>query len=143
MALVVEIEEGKTASDWKEYKDDQGNVVARFKIRGIEHDAYQIAQQRISHQLSLNCLNIHNINESEKTLQVLNMEACACHLIEDWEGISFKIDGELIEVGYSSVNAIKLLKLGKIGAEIYLFILNEAQKIEQDAKLFRQQVLGK
>lgn len=143
MALIAEIEESKTASTWKEYKDSNGNVLARFKIRGIEYEPYQIAQQRINHQLSLKCLNISNISEDEKTLQSLNMEACACYLLEDWEGVSFKVNGEVAEVGYSKENAVKLLQLGKIGADIYLFILTQANKIQAEAQLFKDQVLGK
>lgn len=143
MTLVVEIEESKTASTWKDFKDLAGNVLARFKIRGVDYEPYQIAQQRISHQLSLKCLNIANIDESEKTLQALNMEACACHLIEDWENISFVVKGEHVEVGYSPENAIKLLTLGKIGAEIYLFVLAQANKIQTEAQIFRDEVVGK
>ena len=143
MALIAEIEESKTASVWKEFKDAKGNVLARFKIRGIDYEPYQIAQQRISHQLSLKCLNISNISEDEKTLQSLNMEACACHLLEDWEGVSFKINGDVAEVGYSKENAVKLLQLGKIGADIYLFILAQANIIQEEANLFRDEVLGK
>lgn len=36
MALEVNIQRNKDVSLWREYKDTEGNVLAEFKIRGID-----------------------------------------------------------------------------------------------------------
>ena len=46
MSLVIGINKSKQVSAWREYKDGEGNVLAKFKIRGSGYKPYQIAIER-------------------------------------------------------------------------------------------------
>lgn len=143
MALKVAIKESKEISLWREYKDAEGKVLARFKIRGIEHQAYQVALERAQNQIVSKGYDVSKASTDDKVWYQLTMEAAACHLIEDWEGIEFE-EGEVVrEQPYSEENATKLFHMGDLGWQIWGFVKSEAEKIQKEANQVKEEVLGK
>ena len=143
MALKVAIKESKEISLWREYKDKEGKVLARFKIRGIEHQAYQVALERAQNQIVSKGYDVSKASVDDKVWYQLTMEAAACHLIEDWEGIEFE-EGEVVkEQPYSEENATKLFHMGDLGWQIWGFVKSEAEKIQKEANQVKEEVLGK
>ena len=67
MALEVNIQRNKDVSLWREYKDEEGNVLAEFKIRGIGYKPYQVALERANNQITakdLMLLKLHPMTNS-------------------------------------------------------------------------------
>lgn len=65
---------------------------------------------------------------------------------EDWKGIVFSeaVDGQPVESKpYVPENASKLLNQGDIGISIWLFIKEQAQKIQEEADKDKALILGK
>ncbi|MDM1764604.1 MULTISPECIES: hypothetical protein [unclassified Acinetobacter] len=143
MALKVAIKESKEISLWREYKDKEGKVLARFKIRGIEHQAYQVALERAQNQIVSKGYDVSKASVDDKVWYQLTMEAAACHLIEDWEGIEFEEGGVVREQPYSEENATKLFHMGDLGWQIWGFVKSEAEKIQKEANQVKEEVLGK
>ncbi|MDM1758141.1 MULTISPECIES: hypothetical protein [Acinetobacter] len=143
MALKVAIKESKEISLWREYKDAEGKVLARFKIRGIEHQAYQVALERAQNQIVSKGYDVSKASADDKVWYQLTMEAAACHLIEDWEGIEFEEGGVVKEQPYSEENATKLFHTGDLGWQIWGFVKSEAEKIQKEANQVKEEVLGK
>ncbi|MDM1760701.1 MULTISPECIES: hypothetical protein [Acinetobacter] len=143
MALKVAIKESKEISLWREYKDKEGTVLARFKIRGIEYQAYQVALERAQNQIVSKGYDVRKASADDKVWYQLTMEAVACHLIEDWEGIEFE-EGEVVkEQPYSEENATKLFHMGDLGWQIWGFVKSEAEKIQKEANQIKEDTLGK
>ncbi|HGQ7187495.1 TPA: hypothetical protein ACL42F_003689, partial [Acinetobacter baumannii] len=86
-------------------------------------------------------------DENAKLYHELLLDACAAHLIEDWKGIVFSevVDGQPVESEkpYTPENASKLLNQGDIGIAIWLFIKEQAQKIQEEADKDKALILGK
>lgn len=143
MALVVNIVKNKEVSQWCEYKDADGKVLAEFKIRGIAHKAYQVAIERANNQVSSKGFDVSKASSQDKTFHELLFQAAACHLIEDWSGVSFNYDGEEVEQPYTPENACKLLETGDIGPVIFAFVRVKAEQIQTEADKYRDEVLGK
>lgn len=143
MTLVVNIVKNKEVSQWCEYKDAEGNVLAEFKIRGIAHKAYQVAIERANNQVSSKGFDVSKASSQDKTFHELLFQAAACHLIEDWKGISFRVDEEEVEQPYTPENACKLLAMGDIGPVIFAFVRVKAEQIQTEADKYRDEVLGK
>ncbi|MCE6007571.1 hypothetical protein [Acinetobacter soli] len=148
MALEVNIQRNKDVSLWREYKDEEGNVLAEFKIRGIGHKSYQVALERVSNQITSKGFDVALASKEDKLYHELLLEAAACHLIEDWKGVVFveaNSDDELIktEPPYNAENATKLLNLGDLGISIWSFIRKESEKIQKEANQYRDDVVGK
>lgn len=143
MTLVVNIVKNKEVSQWCEYKDAEGKILAEFKIRGIAHKAYQVALERANNQVSSKGFDVSQASSQDKTFHELLFQAAACHLIEDWKGISFRVDGEEVEQPYTPENACKLLEVGDIGPVIFAFVRVKAEQIQIEADKYRDEVLGK
>lgn len=143
MALKVAIQESKNVSLWREYKDDKGTVLARFKIRGSEYQAYQVAMERAQHQIISKGYEIDKATVNDKTAFQLTLEAVACHLIEDWEGVEFEENGKIVEQPYSHENATKLFHMGDIGFLIWAFVKSESEKIQKELNQTKEETLGK
>lgn len=143
MALKVAIQQSKDIAVWKEYKDAGGNVLAKFKIRGDECKPYRVALERAQNQIASKGYNVALAGSEDKLYHELLLEAAACHLIADWEGITFVEDGEEVEVGYSPENATKLLNMGDIGPIIWMFVKDHANKIQTEANKELADTLGK
>ncbi|MDV7565318.1 hypothetical protein R4671_03260 [Acinetobacter baumannii] len=148
MALKVTIQTSKTVSKWREYTDTEGNVLAEFKIRGSGYKPYQVALERANNQITTKGYDVGKASKDDKLYHELLLEAAACHLIEDWKGVVFeeKIEGgEVIETEpeYSPENATKLLNMGDIGISIWLYVKQEAEDIQKEADVYKDDVVGK
>ncbi|MFW1892168.1 MULTISPECIES: hypothetical protein [Acinetobacter] len=148
MALKVSIQTSKTVSKWREYVDKEGNVLAEFKIRGMSYKPYQVALERANNQISSKGYDVSKASKEDKLYHELLLEAAACHLIEDWKGVVFEeenADKEIVvtEPEYSPENATKLLNMGDIGVSIWLYVRQEAEKIQLETDSYKDEVVGK
>ena len=143
MALIVNIVKNKEVSQWCEYKDDKGKVIAEFKIRGIAHKAYQVAIERANNQVSSKGFDVAQAASTDRTYHDLLFQAVACHLIEDWKGITFRVDGKETEQPFTLENACQLLEMGDIGPILFAFIRVKAENIQIEADKYREEILGK
>lgn len=148
MALKVSIQTSKTVSKWREYVDKEGNVLAEFKIRGMSYKPYQVALERANNQISSKGYDVSKASKEDKLYHELLLEAAACHLIEDWKGVVFEeenADKEIVvtEPEYSPENATKLLNMGDIGVSIWLYVRQEAEKIQIETDSYKDEVVGK
>ncbi len=137
MALKVAITQNKEVSAWREF---QG---AEFKIRGIAYKAFQVAEERARNQVVSKGYDVSLAGNDDKLFHELLLEAVASHLIEDWKGVEFIENGEVIEPPYTPENAYKLLKNTDIGLNLWLFIKTESEKLQKEADGFRDEVVGK
>lgn len=143
MTLVVEIEKSKETSLWKEYKDAEGNVLARFKIRGESYKPYRVALERAQNQVASKGYVVSTASGEDKLYHELLLEAAACHLIEDWDGVSFRENGKETEQPCTPENATKLLNMGDIGVAIWAFVKAHAEQIQLEADAVKADILGK
>ena len=143
MALKVAIQKSKDIAVWKEVKDADGNVLAEFKIRGDEYKQYLVALERAQNQIASKGYNVALAGGEDKLYHELLLEAAACHLIADWKGITFVENDKEVEVGYSPENATKLLNMGDIGPIIWMFVKDQASKIQIEANKEMVDTLGK
>ncbi|HFE9653362.1 hypothetical protein OHW45_06275 [Acinetobacter baumannii] len=147
MALKVGIIKSSDVSKWCEYKGTDGQVLAEFKVRGVAYKPFQVAIERAGNQILSKGYDVMVKDENAKLYHELLMDACAAHLIEDWKGVVFAeiIDGKTVESEkpYTPENASKLLNMGDIGIQIWLFIKEQAQKIQEEADQDKALILGK
>ncbi|MFW2004496.1 hypothetical protein ACG9ZC_04345 [Acinetobacter baumannii] len=148
MALEVNIQRNKDVSLWREYKDEEGNVLAEFKIRGIGYKPYQVALERANNQITAKGFDVAKASPDDKLFHELLLEAVACHLIEDWKGVVFveeDPEGDLVktEPTFNGENAFKLLNMGDLGVSIWSFIRTESEKIQSEANKYRDDIVGK
>ena len=143
MSLNIGIYKPKNVSKWVEYKDEEGNVLAEFKVRGIGYKSYQVAIERASNQVATKGYNVEYATSEDKLYHELLLEAAACHLIEDWKGISFAEDGVEKEVPFTTENSKKLFAMGDLAIVIWHFIKKQSEDIQREADGFKNEVLGK
>lgn len=147
MKLVAKIIDNKSVSKWFEYKDDNGNVVAKFKVKNIGNKQYRVAEQRALDQVMTKGFDVGTVSAEDQTYNDLLRETVAHYLIEDWSGISFQevIDGIAIEkeAAYSVENAKTLLKLGDIGIIVWHFVRTKAEELQQEIDAELNDTLGK
>lgn len=142
MALKVAIQKSKEVALWREYKDDDGKVLAEFKIRGDGYQPYKVAIERANNQIASKGFDVAGAGD-DKLFHELLIEAAACHLIADWKSIEFEEDGAIIEPTCSKETATKLLSMGDIGIAVWVFVKTQAQIIQQEADAQEVDVLGK
>ena len=142
MALKVAIQKSKDVSRWCEYKDDDGNILAEFKVRGDHYKAYRVALERAHNQIASNGYNVLASSPDHKLFHELLWQA-AVHLVEDWKGVEFTIDGESKEVACNGENICTLFDMGDIGPAIWVFIKNQAELIQKEAIALEADILGK
>lgn len=147
MSLVAGINKSKQVSKWCEYKGDDGEVLAEFKIRGAGYKSYVVAIERAHNQISSKGFNVETATSEDKLLHELLFDAVAVHLIEDWKGVAFseEINGEIVEkeAVFTTENAKKLLNMGDIGSIIWLFVKQQSEKMQAEADRERLEILGK
>lgn len=143
MALKVAIQQSKDVALWCEYKDEDGSVLAEFKVRGDGYKAYRVAVERANNQIASNGFDVLGATADHKLYHELLLQAAACHLIEDWKSIEFKVDGEFKPIPYTPENACQLLEMGDIGPAIWVFVKQQAHQIQKDADESESEVLGK
>lgn len=143
MALKVAIQQSKEVALWKEYKDNEGNVLAEFKIRGSDYKAYRVAVERAQNQLSSKGYDVATAGNDDKLYHELLLEAAACHLVADWKGVVLVENDKEFEPEYSPENATKLFNMGDIGVAIWAFVKAQSDQIQAEANSYRDEVLGK
>lgn len=143
MTLKVAIQQSKEVALWKEYKDNKGNVLAEFKIRGSDYKAYRVAVERAQNQLSSKGYDVATAGSDDKLYHELLLEAAACHLVADWKGVVFVENDKEFEPECSPENATKLFNMGDIGVAIWAFVKAQSDQIQTEANSYRDEVLGK
>lgn len=156
MSLIVSTTRPKKVSKWCEYKDAEGNVLAEIKVRGISYGAYQSALETINTVMAQKSKKIEDAKEEDKLFHELLLDAAACHLIEDWSGVSvvkkdaegnivYNEDGtpKTVDLPYTPENAKNILNNGDIGPVIWLFVKTNAEEIQREADGIKAEVLGK
>lgn len=143
MAVFTLLPQEKYGSEWCDFKDKDGNVLAKFLIAGTSSKAYQSAVTRIEEHFRKQTLDIANIDDNEKPRYEYEIEAMAYHLIKDWSGIEVEQDGEVSELKYSGQNAVALLQQSDKGLEILKFIMQEATRIQIELVKFEDETVGK
>lgn len=147
MSLVVGINKPKQISKWCDYKDENDQVLASFKIRGIGYKPYQIALERVNNQISSKGFNVETASKEDSLFHELLFDALSVHLIEDWKGIDFEevINGEIVkrEVPFTTENAKNALRNGDNGTIIWMFVKQEAEKMQAEADREKLDILGK
>ncbi|ENX34900.1 hypothetical protein F889_01540 [Acinetobacter colistiniresistens] len=148
MTLIVNVQENKNVSEWCKFKDENGAVLAEFKIRGISYKPYRVAIERASNQVASKGYDVSAATILDKLYPELLLECAACHLLEDWKGVVLcekNNNGELIKTtpGYTPENATKLFNLGDIGPIIWAFVKSESERIQSEADEYKDEVVGK
>ena len=156
MSLSVVVTKPKKVSKWCEYKDAEGNVLAEIKVRGISYGAYQSALETINTVMAQKSKKVEDAKEEDKLFHELLLDAAACHLIEDWSGISvvkkdaegniiYNEDGspKTVDLPYTPENAKSILNEGDIGPVIWLFVKTNAEQIQREADEVKAETLGK
>lgn len=147
MSLVVGINKPKQVSKWCHYKDENDQVLASFKIRGIGYKPYQIALERVNNQISSKGFNVETASKEDSLFHELLFDALSVHLIEDWDGIDFEevINGEIVkrEVPFTTENAKNALRNGDNGTIIWMFVKQESEKMQAEADREKLDILGK
>ena len=144
MSLIVGLNKSKQISKWCEYKDADGEVLAKIKVRGISYKPYQVAVERAQNQIAQKGFDVDTASANDKLFHELLLDAAACHLIEDWDGIAVPdANGEPRDFIYTTENAKKLLNEGDIGPVIWLFVKTNAEQIQREADEVKAETLGK
>ncbi len=144
MSLIVGLNKSKQISKWCEYKDAEGEVLAKIKVRGISYKPYQVAVERAQNQIAQKGFDVDTASANDKLFHELLLDAAACHLIEDWDGIAVPdANGEPKDFIYTTENAKKLLNEGDIGPVIWLFVKTNAEQIQREADEVKAETLGK
>ena len=148
MSLTVGINKSKHVSKWFDYVDENGAVLAKFKIRGISYKPYQVAIERSRQILGISN-EIKLIDNLAKTSQEMLLTCTAYHLIEDWSGVyiqSINDDGELEkkEIQFSQDNANDIIVYGgDDGMLIWDFINTNAKRLQAEHDKEKDEILGK
>lgn len=144
MSLIVGLNKSKQISKWCEYKDADGEVLAKIKVRGISYKPYQVAVERAQNQIAQKGFDVDTASANDKLFHELLLDAAACHLIEDWDGIAVPDEnGEPKDFIYTTENSKKLLNEGDIGPVIWLFVKTNAEQIQREADEVKAETLGK
>lgn len=144
MSLIVGLNKSKQISKWCEYKDADGEVLAKIKVRGISYKPYQVAVERAQNQITQKGFDVDTASANDKLFHELLLDAAACHLIEDWDGIAVPDEnGEPKDFIYTTENSKKLLNEGDIGPVIWLFVKTNAEQIQREADEVKAETLGK
>ena len=148
MSLTVGINKSKHVSKWFDYVDENGFVLAKFKIRGISYKPYQVAIERSRQILGISN-EIKSIDNLAKTSQEMLLTCTAYHLIEDWSGVnarSINDDGETEtkEIQFSQDNANDIIVYGgDDGLLIWDFINTNAKRLQAEHDKEKDEILGK
>lgn len=144
MALVIGVQETKEVSKWVDYKDENGEVLARFQIKGIKDKKYEVARERASNQVASKGFDVASALSTDKTYPELLKDAVACHLIADWEGIEIVIDGKATQPPYTpEAGMLVLSNESTKGAELWLWVISQAERIQEEQDEFKNEILGK
>lgn len=140
--LTIEVqkqEKPEVASEWREYLDENGNVVAKFHIAGSKRPSYQKGLELMQAQFEREMIGLVKVDD-QSTLYTDNLIATAGkYLILGWEGIATK-DGEF---NFSPENAVALLTKTKDGLVLWKWIEDQAKDIQAKADDAVNDLVGK
>lgn len=140
--LTIEVqkqEKSEVASEWRNYLDENGNVVAKFHIAGSKRPSYQKGLELMQAQFEREMIGLVKVDD-QSTLYTDNLIATAGkYLILDWEGIA-TADGEF---KFSAENAVTLLTKTKDGLVLWKWIEDQAKDIQAKADDAVSDLVGK
>lgn len=135
MALVIGKKQAANGIDsqWREYKDKKGVVLAKVLIRGIDHKPYQIAAEKIGRYgakldlLMSNGLTVDALSAEDDSLteNEAHFYAAGRHLIADWSDV---VDENGDEVKYTPDVAAVVLEQN---VEMYFWLIKCAVEIQR------------
>ena len=110
-------------SKWLVFKDQNSKDSARFKTKPLNNPEYSLAM-----------VNLTLVSRDLSAVDFFNQfaEIVSHHLVIDWENISFKEDGEVVNVNYSPANALKLFLMGNLGLEILNWVVTSAFSLNSE-----------
>lgn len=110
-------------SKWLVFKDQNSKDSARFKIKPLNNPEYSWAM-----------VNLTLVSRDLSAVDFFNQfaEIVSHHLVIDWKNISFKEDGEVVNVNYSPANALKLFLMGNLGLEILNWVVTSAFSLNSE-----------
>lgn len=110
-------------SKWLVFKDQNSKDSARFKIKPLNNPEYSLAM-----------VNLTLVSRDLSAVDFFNQFAdiVSHHLVTDWENISFKENGEVVNVNYSPANALKLFLMGNLGLEILSWVVTSAFSLNSE-----------
>ena len=112
-----------SCSKWLVFKGQNSKDSARFKIKPLNNPEYSLAM-----------VNLTLFSRDLSIADFFNQfaEIVSHHLVTDWENISFKENGEVVEVNYSPENALKLFLMGFLGLEILSWVVTSAFSLNSE-----------
>lgn len=112
-----------SCSKWLVFEAPNSQPNARFKIKSLNNPEYSLAM-----------VNLTLLSRDLSTADFFNQfaEIVSHHLVTDWENISFKENGEVVEVNYSPENALKLFLMGNLGLEILSWVVTSAFSLNSE-----------
>ncbi|RZA04678.1 MAG: hypothetical protein EOO68_07910 [Moraxellaceae bacterium] len=126
-------------SEWREYKDDAGNVLASFLIAGSKRPAYQKGLEAMQARFERVLAGNTPIDDNSVLYIDELIQAAGRYLILDWTGIS-TASGDF---EYSQANAITLLTQTKDGLVMWSWIKEQADDIQNAADGVVEDLVGK
>ncbi|RPD86270.1 hypothetical protein EGK75_09110 [Neisseria weixii] len=124
---------------WVDFMLD-GEKVARFLVNPIDDSRYQVAVERMRNRAFLDGFSVDNIAEDAPTWFRNDAEATARYLIADWEGLE---DSDGLAIAYTPEKAVDVLLNTDVGAVIWAFVKDEAEKIQSDAEAEKAEAVKK
>lgn len=124
---------------WVDFMLD-GEKVARFLVNPIDDSRYQVAVERMRNRSFLDGFSVDNISKDAPTWFRNDAEATARYLIADWEGLE---DSDGLTIAYTPEKAVDVLLNTDVGAVIWAFVKDEAEKIQSDTEAEKTEAVKK
>ena len=108
---------------WLVFEAPNSQPNARFKIKPLNNPEYSLAM-----------VHLTLVSRDLSAVDFFNQfaEIVSHHLVTDWENISFKENGEVVNVNYSPENALKLFLMGNLGLEILNWVVTSAFSLNSE-----------
>ncbi|SPL69147.1 hypothetical protein [Acinetobacter stercoris] len=132
---IEESEQAKIPSQLIKYKDG-----AKFLIAGIDKPSFRHCMELRGTRIEQEIQGVRDITDETSLNVAQSFGKAVSHLILNWEGIENE-KGEIFE--YSKQNAELLCTSTKESIELIVWVLTEAQKIQDEANQEKAEILGK